>query len=48
VIDLIVQKNIRSNPVAVEIKSGSNPGFSDVKQYRSLRDDYPEAKCVVI
>jgi predicted AAA+ superfamily ATPase len=47
-IDLILQKNIRSEPVAVEVKSGSNPGISDVKQFRSLRDDYPNAKCVVL
>ena len=47
-IDLILQKNIRSEPVAVEVKSGSNPGISDVKQFRSLRDDYPNARCVVL
>jgi hypothetical protein len=34
--------------VAVEVKSGSNPGISDVKQFRSLLDDYPNAKRVVI
>jgi len=47
-IDLILQKNIRSDPVAVEVKSGSNPGISDVKQFRTLKDDYPNAKCVVL
>ena len=47
-IDLILQKNIKSDPVAVEIKSGSNTGISDVKQFRSLRDDYPNSKCIVI
>lgn len=36
-IDLILQKNIRSDPVAVEVKSGSNPGISDVKQFGALR-----------
>ena len=47
-IDLIVQKNIRTDPVAVEVKSGSNPESSDVKQFRAFKEEYPDGKCIVL
>jgi len=47
-IDLIVQKNIHSNPVAVEIKSAIAPTYKDVKSLFAIKDDYPDAKLFCI
>ena len=47
-IDLILQKNIKSTPIAVEIKSSKNPSLSDVKQLISFKKEYPEANCYVL
>ena len=47
-IDLIIQKNIKSEPVAIEIKSGKQPTAKDVKQLNLFLDDYPNAKCIVL
>lgn len=47
-IDLILQKNPYSPPIAIEIKSATDPTVDTVKQLRSFRADYPEATCMVI
>ena len=47
-IDLIIQRNIKSTPIAVEVKSGKNPVYNDVKQFASFKDDYPDANCIVL
>jgi uncharacterized protein len=47
-IDLIIQKNLRDAPIAIEIKSKKAPSIKDVPQFLHLREDYPDAKCYVI
>ena len=47
-IDLILQKNIKSKPIAVEIKSAKNPSSSDVKQLKAFKEEYPNANCYVL
>lgn len=47
-IDLIIQKNINSAPIAIEIKSSTYPTVEDVKNILTIREDFPEAKCYVL
>ena len=47
-IDLIVQKNIHSDPVAVEIKSSEMPSLSDVKELISFGEEYKNSKRFVL
>ena len=47
-IDLIIQKNLKATPIAVEIKSGEQPDKKDVKQFKTFLDEYPDAKCFVL
>lgn len=47
-IDLIIQKNIASEPIAVEIKSSTSPSFSDVKQLAGFKDEHPDSTCLVL
>ncbi|KPA15668.1 ATPase AAA [Candidatus Magnetomorum sp. HK-1] len=47
-IDLIVQKNINTTPIAVEIKSSISPDYKDVKSLFDIKADYPDAKLVCI
>jgi len=47
-IDLIAQKNLHSNPIAIEIKSALSPTYSDVKSLFAIKDDYPDAKLLCI
>lgn len=47
-IDVILQKNISTSPVAVEIKSQSAPTLSDVKGLHQFNQDHPEAPRYVI
>ena len=47
-IDLILQKNIKSPPVAVEIKSAITPASTDVKQLAHFYDEFPDSKRIVL
>lgn len=47
-IDLILQKNAFSEPVAIEIKSSDYPQPSDVSSLTLFRDDFPKARLVVL
>ena len=47
-IDLILQKNLRVAPIAIEIKSSKAPSLKDVPQFHHLRDEHPDAKCYVL
>ncbi|MFH1728971.1 MAG: AAA family ATPase [Pseudomonadota bacterium] len=47
-IDLILQKNSNSDPVAIEIKSSIMPNYKDVKNLEAILEDYPKAKCYCI
>lgn len=47
-IDLILQKNIQSIPMAIEIKSSTNPQYQDGKHLSSLLADFPKAKRYVL
>lgn len=47
-IDIILQKNIKYPPVAVEIKSNTNPETIDVKQLKNFKEDFPDANCFVL
>ena len=47
-IDCILQKNIKSEPMAIEIKSSRNPDAEDVKNLHAISEDYPNAKKIVI
>jgi uncharacterized protein len=47
-VDLILQKNPHSPPLAVEINSGSAPGVKDVKNLLSFKKQFPECTPVVI
>jgi len=47
-IDLILQKNINSNTIAVEIKSATNPTTADAKALISFKKEYPDAECYVL
>ncbi|MBE8222217.1 MAG: ATP-binding protein [Bdellovibrionales bacterium] len=47
-IDIILQKNLQSNPIAIEIKSSTSPTAQEVKNILSIRQDYPKARCIVI
>jgi len=47
-IDLVIQKNMKSPPVAVEIKSSVNPTEVDVKQLIDFAEEFPEARRLVI
>lgn len=47
-IDLILQKNIKSPPIAIEIKSSPNPSYQDVKSLNTLLEEYPQAKRYVL
>lgn len=47
-IDLILQKNIKYPPIAVEIKSGTNPTIADVKQLKVFKEEFPDSNCYVL
>ena len=47
-IDLIMQRNIKSSPLAIEIKSSKNPDHSDVKQLTRFKEDVPNAQLFVL
>lgn len=47
-IDLILQKNPFSLPIAIEIKSSLNPMKEDIKELISFQKDFPDAKCMVL
>lgn len=47
-IDLILQKNPYTSPIAIEIKSGTAPTIDTVKQLLDFKQDYPDATCLVI
>lgn len=47
-IDLIVQRNPNSAPVAVEIKSANNLSAEEVKQLISFKQTYPDSSVLVI
>lgn len=47
-IDLILQKNIKYPPIAIEIKSTLNPETVNLKPLKSFKDEFPEAKCYVL
>jgi predicted AAA+ superfamily ATPase len=47
-IDLVLQKNPYSPPIAIEIKSGTAPTIDTVKQLLDFKQDYPDATCLVI
>ena len=45
-IDLIIQQNIHTNPIAIEIKSSTFPDYKDVKNLFDIKADYPDARLV--
>ncbi len=47
-IDIIVQKNPNSKPVAIEIKSGESPTIKKQSGIRNFQTIVPGAKCIVI
>jgi predicted AAA+ superfamily ATPase len=47
-IDIILQKNPHTPPVAIEIKSGTDPSVDSVKQLLYFQQLYPSATCLVI
>jgi len=47
-IDLIIQKNPHSPPVAVEMKSSVAPKLSDVPTLKAFRDKYESSRTVVL
>ena len=47
-IDLILQKNIKSPPIAIEIKSATNPKWADVKQLAHFYEEFPNSKRIVL
>jgi predicted AAA+ superfamily ATPase len=47
-IDLILQKNPYSTPVAIEIKSATAPTLEDAKALVDFKGLYPDAKCLVV
>jgi len=47
-IDLIVQQNFAADPIAIEIKSSSNPDISKLKELLSFREENPQSKLLVI
>jgi uncharacterized protein len=47
-IDLIVQKNPHSHPVAIEIKSADSPTTLDVRPLIAFREKYPNSSALVI
>jgi uncharacterized protein len=47
-IDLILQKNIKSPPIAIEIKSATNPKWTDVKQLAHFHEEFPNSKRIVL
>lgn len=47
-IDCILQKNITTIPIAVEVKSSKEPTAKDVKNLNSLLQDHPHMKRIVI
>lgn len=47
-IDLILQKNPYSKPVAVEIKSNSSPMAGDIKALTTFAKDNTAAECYVL
>lgn len=47
-IDLIVQKNPYSPPIAVEIKSSEAPQLVDVRELTAFKNKYPDSKQLVI
>lgn len=47
-IDLILQRNPFSTPVAIEIKSHSSPELKDVKELLEFKKQYPDSKCFVL
>lgn len=47
-IDLIIQKNLASAPIAIEIKSSTSPKVSDVRPLISFKEEHPDATCLVL
>lgn len=47
-IDIILQRNPHTPPVAIEIKSGTDPNVESVKQLLDFQQLYPTATCLVI
>lgn len=47
-VDLILQKNPNSTPVAIEIKSSNKPISDELTSLKIFSNDYPNAKCIVI
>ncbi len=47
-IDLILQKNIKYPPIAVEIKSGTNPEAVSIKQLKIFKEEFPNSNCYVL
>ena len=47
-IDLILQKSIKSPPIAVEIKSTSFPENINLKPLKNFKNEYSEAQCYVL
>lgn len=47
-IDLILQKTIKTNPVAVEIKSAAIPAAHEVKALSAFKTEFPQSRCYVL
>ncbi|MBL6988153.1 MAG: ATP-binding protein [Bacteriovoracaceae bacterium] len=47
-IDLILQQNPKTPPIAIEIKSSTTPDASDIKTLRKFQKEYPDSKCLVL
>lgn len=47
-IDLILQKNAYSGPIAVEIKSDISPDLVDLSVLAKFSEKYPKSRCIVL
>jgi predicted AAA+ superfamily ATPase len=47
-VDLILQKNPHSTPLAIEIKSSSSPNIKDVKNLMTFKKQFPNTSQIVI
>ena len=47
-VDLIVQKNLRTPPVAIEIKSAVTPDVSSLEGMKHFAEDFPDSRRIVL
>ncbi len=47
-IDIILRRSSYENPLAIEIKSSTNPDIEDLKELKQFKKEYPNARLVCI